>query len=127
MLRLRRRYLKDAHTNLLRDISQMLNAMVFAPKELLDVPATLYILRKGVAAKKGMPMVQGAIGGTDFVCEDEDDMDHTAACALTHVEVCVNKTETRALQREPHCSAHCVRIATHSLTRRLHGSASRLS
>ena len=32
-------------------------SQVFAPKELCDLPATLYVVRRGVAAKNGMPMI----------------------------------------------------------------------
>ena len=58
-------------------------SQVFAPKELCDLPATLYVVRRGVAAKNGMPMITGAICGTDFVCDDEAHMDLVAAVALT--------------------------------------------
>jgi len=60
-------YLKDAHVDLLRDVAQFLNAMVFAPKELVDLPMTLFFVRRGLAAKQGKPMIKGSLGGADFI------------------------------------------------------------
>ena len=40
-------YLADAHADLLRDISQLLAALVFAPKELMDLPEALFTVRRG--------------------------------------------------------------------------------
>ena len=76
-------YLDDAEPELLRDISQLLQLMVFAPKETLDLPETLFIMRRGVAAKRGRPLVKGTISGTDFICDSEAEMDLVAAMALT--------------------------------------------
>jgi hypothetical protein len=80
-------YLADAHADLLRDISQLLAALVFAPKELMDLPEALFTVRRGLAAKRGKPLIRGSIGGADFVCASVSDMDTTAPVTLTHVEV----------------------------------------
>ena len=134
-------YLKEAPDNLLRDVSQMLNAMVmaprergrrsgmklrprlslsqvFAPKELCDLPATLYVVRRGVAAKNGMPMITGAICGTDFVCDDEAHMDLVAAVALTCESARASVPESRrtspnlAAERALRCRALALSPAT---------------
>jgi hypothetical protein len=83
-------YLSTVSAEFTRDVSQSLGPMVYAPNELLDMPACLYIMRRGVAARSGRPLVKGSITGEDFIIPDrdrDDRIDMTCGNALTFVEV----------------------------------------
>ena len=72
--------------DLLRDISQLLVGYLFAPREHMNMPHTLFRVIKGLAAKLGKPLITGSVGGIDFICARAEDMDATAPLTLTHVE-----------------------------------------
>ena len=68
-------------------ISRQLQPVAFAPREPLDIRDTLYINRRGVAAKLGRPLSKGAVWGEAFVLTSEWLKDANFASALTYVEV----------------------------------------
>merc|ERR1712196_326540 len=69
------------------ELSQCIQPMTFAPMEPISLAWTLYILRRGIAAKLGMPLPKGSVWGHDFVCKDKSLVSPYVASALTYVEV----------------------------------------
>ena len=60
---------------------------LYAPQELLDSPFTLFVVRSGLAARSGRPMVASSVWGEDFILENKMLVDTTVAIALTYVQV----------------------------------------
>ena len=67
-------YLKASPKDFVRELSQHLCPMTFAPNELLDMSQTMYIVRRGLAAKGGRPLAKDSVSGMDFVL---DQVGHT--------------------------------------------------
>ena len=80
-------YLRKASPACIVEISQRLGTMTYAPLEIVDIAHTLFVLRRGIAARHGVPFSKGAVWGEDFVLENLDLADGTCACALTYIEV----------------------------------------
>ena len=80
-------YLRKASAACIVEISQRLGTMTFAPLEVVDIAHTLFVLRRGIAARHGIPFSRGTVWGEDFVLENLDLADATCACALTYIEV----------------------------------------
>ena len=79
--------LRKASAACIVEISQRLGTMTFAPLEVVDIAHTLFVLRRGIAARHGIPFSRGTVWGEDFVLENLDLADATCACALTYIEV----------------------------------------
>ena len=67
-------YLEASPKEFVRELSQHLRPMTFAPNEVLDMSQTMYIVRRGLAAKGGRPLAKGSVSGMDFVL---DQVGHT--------------------------------------------------
>ena len=67
-------YLKASPKDFVRELSQHLCPMTFAPNEVLDMSQTMYIVRRGLAAKGGRPLAKDSVSGMDFVL---DQVGHT--------------------------------------------------
>ncbi|KAK7233042.1 voltage-gated potassium channel [Aureococcus anophagefferens] len=80
-------YLKDAAPSFTAELSQNLSPMVFAPMEVLSLPFTLFILRRGIAARRGRVLAKGSVWGEDFIVENDELVDGVFAAALTYAEV----------------------------------------
>lgn len=80
-------YLSSATTSCVVEISQCLGQMTFAPLEVVDIAHTLFVLRRGIASKRGIPFSKGTVWGEDFVLKRLDLADSACACALTYIEV----------------------------------------
>ena len=61
--------------------------MVFAPMEVLSLPFTLFILRRGIAARRGRVLAKGSVWGEDFIVHNDELVDSVFAAALTYAEV----------------------------------------
>merc|ERR1711998_682527 len=84
------------------EISKLLCPMTFAPMEQItwDGDFALFIIRRGIAAKLGIPMGRGAVWGLDFIMTATDLIDTMYASALTYVEVqCLTRERFLALVR----------------------------
>ena len=53
-------------------------------------------MRKGVAAKHGKIMLQGAVWGEDMILDTVKHMEHEQAVSLTHIQVFTLRRETLA-------------------------------
>ena len=82
-------YFSDASDQFVVEVSQLVKPMTFAPMESICLLKTLFILRRGIAAKGGIPLSKGAVWGYDFLVEDAALVDPLFASALTYVEVLV--------------------------------------
>ena len=71
----------------LLDIATVLTPKLYAPLELIDMPMTLFINIRGMAAKLGSPMGKGVVWGHEFLLEHDEVWDTIVASALTFVEV----------------------------------------
>ena len=63
-------YFADASDQFVVEVSQLVKPMTFAPMESICLLKTLFILRRGIAAKGGIPLSKGAVWGYDFLVED---------------------------------------------------------
>jgi hypothetical protein len=80
-------YFKISSKEFLLTIATVLTPKLYAPMEHLDMPMTLFINLRGIAAKRGHPMGKGVVWGHDFLLEYEEIFDQCCASALTFVEV----------------------------------------
>jgi hypothetical protein len=76
-------YFRLCSNGFLQESVQQLRPMLYAPTEHFDSPNTMYINLRGIAAKLGRPMAQGAIWGIDFLLDDDQLFDNVCASALT--------------------------------------------
>ena len=68
---------------ILARIGTAVAAYALRPDRALRQPNTMYINLRGIAAKLGRPMAQGAIWGIDFLLDDDQLFDNVCASALT--------------------------------------------
>ena len=80
-------YFESASDPFVVELSPCVLPLVFAPTEKLNLPRTLYVLCRGITARKGMPLSKGSVWGVDFVLDDSSLADNVAASALTYTEV----------------------------------------
>jgi hypothetical protein len=81
-------YLESCSPAFVGEIAQSFRAMMYAPQELLDMPATIYIITKqGVVFRKAMILNVGSIWGEDCILQDVSLMDTACALAMSYVEV----------------------------------------
>ena len=69
------------------ELSQLLEPYTYAPAECMDEAFTLFILRRGVAARNGRVLATSSVWGEDFLIENDDLVDKRFAAALTYAEV----------------------------------------
>lgn len=71
----------------LMECSALFRPLLYAPSEHLDLPDTLYVALRGIAARLGSPITQGTVWSRGFVLESELHYDRSCASALTYLEV----------------------------------------
>ena len=83
-------YFNGASKDFLVDMARQATTVCFAPKEVLDKPGTLYIVRSdGFVGVKGKLYSQGEYWGEDFILESATLRENIRAVALSYVEVVV--------------------------------------
>ena len=80
-------YLREAPTPFVAELSQILGNATYAPMEIINLTLTLFILRRGIAARKGRVLAKGSIWGEDFILDDVDLINQDFSAALTFVRV----------------------------------------
>ncbi|CEL92732.1 unnamed protein product [Vitrella brassicaformis CCMP3155] len=81
-------WLRDCTNNqFVVEIAKSLQPLAYGPEEVLDMAATLYIVQRGLAARRGKIMSVGSVWGEDLILSEWELMDRHAAIALTYVEV----------------------------------------
>jgi hypothetical protein len=97
-------YFQNCSDEFVSELSLCMEAMMFAPKELLDMPATIYIVcNKGIVFRKAQILSQGAVWGLDCILNDLTLMDASVALAMSFVEVAYITREslTRLIEEYP--------------------------
>lgn len=77
----------DISDRFVSNIARSLEARVYADGEILDKPATLNILSKGVCGRGGMVLRQGSVWGEDFLLTFAPLRKEMGAVSLTYMEV----------------------------------------
>lgn len=80
-------YLNHASKEFIVEVSQVLNSIMFAPTEPIDLSMSLFILQNGIAARKGRILATGSLWGLEFIMEEVHLIDTTCAAALSYALV----------------------------------------
>jgi len=81
------RFLREIGTNVFIWIARCLTTMVYAPREEVFRERTLFIIRRGICARKGKVLSVGDAWGFDMLLENEHLRDTTFTRALSYLHV----------------------------------------
>lgn len=79
-------YIADGSPPFVVEVARSLSIQVYAPRESITNRRTLYALDRGVAWRKMLPMVKGAVWGQDMILSSSELRDEVPVYCMTFVE-----------------------------------------